>query len=251
MDDDPAGSPPRSVLRAWAVTDPVRLTGGQGLSFSADSLVLKPAGDAALAVWLAEVLEQVHVHGVRVIRPVRARSGQWVVDGWSAWRWLEGEHRPGAWDEVLEVSGRFHRAVADVRWSPALVASHRWAVADRVAWGEADADLPARVEPLLARRRPVDLPCQLVHGDLGGNVLFSAHQPPAVIDVSPYWRPAGYADAIVVADAVAWAGADHSLVERLLSQQGEQLLLRAVLFRVSTDPGYAPAYASLVPLIIE
>ena len=149
------------------------------------------------------------------------------------------------------MSARFYQAVAAVRWSPAVVASHRWAVADRVAWGEADADLPALVEPLLARQRPVDLPCQLVHGDLGGNVLFADSQPPAVIDVSPYWRPAGYADAIVVADAVAWAGADHNLVERLLSQQGEQLLLRAVLFRVATDPEYAPAYASLVPLISD
>jgi hypothetical protein len=29
-----------------------------------------------------------------------------------------------------------------------------------------------------------------------------------VIDVSPFWRPPGYADAIVVADAVAWQCAD-------------------------------------------
>lgn len=251
MDDDRGVSPPPSVLRAWAVTEPSRLDGGQGLSFSAGGLVLKPAGDLALAVWLAEVLDKVSADGVRVIRPVRSRSEQWVVDGWSAWQWLEGEHRLDAWDEILEVSARFHRAVADVRWSPAVVASHRWAVADRVAWGEADADLPALVEPLLARRRPVDLPCQLVHGDLGGNVLFADSQPPAVIDVSPYWRPAGYADAIVVADAVAWAGADHDVVERLLSRQGEQLLMRAVLFRVATDPEYAPAYASLVPLISD
>ena len=67
--------------------------------------------------------------------------------------------------------------------------------------------------------------------------------------MSPYWRPAGYADAIVVADAVAWSGAGNDLVERLLSRQGEQLLLRAVLFRVATDPEFAPAYASLVPAI--
>lgn len=249
MDDERAASPPTSVLQAWDVTDPVRLSGGQGLSFSAGGLVLKPAGDTASAVWLAGVLDGVEADDVRVIRPVRSRSGTWVVDGWSGWRWLEGEHRSDAWGEVLEVSSRFHRAVADVRWSPALVASHRWAVADRVAWGEAHADLPEAVAPLLVLRRPVELPCQLVHGDLGGNVLFSDHLPAAVIDVSPYWRPAGYADAIVVTDAVAWSGAGHDLVERLLTRQGEQLLLRAVLFRVATDPEFAPAYAGLVPLI--
>lgn len=247
--DDQRASPPPSVLLAWEVTDPERLTGGQGLSFEAGGLVLKPAGDTALALWLAEVLDEVSADGIRVIRPVRSRSGTWVVDGWSAWRWLEGEHRPDAWDDVLAVSARFHRAVAHVRWSPTLRASHRWAVADRVAWGEVGADLPQAVTPLLALRRPVGLPCQLVHGDLGGNVLFSDTQPPAVIDVSPYWRPAGYADAIVVADAVAWSGAGPDLVERLLSEQGEQLLLRAVLFRVATDPDFAPAYATLVSLI--
>ncbi len=246
---DRDAAPPPWVLLAWDVSDPVRLAGGQGLSYTAGGLVLKPAGDPALAGWLAEVLDTVRAEDVRIIRPVRSRSGSWVVDGWSAWQWLDGEHRSDAWQEVLEVSARFHRAVAGVSWSPALVASHRWAVADRVAWGEVGGELPESVMPLLSLRRPVDLPCQLIHGDLGGNVLFRDGLPPAVIDVSPYWRPAGYADAIIVADAVAWSGAGPDLVEHLLRQQGEQLLLRAVLFRVATDPHFAPAYESLAPLI--
>jgi hypothetical protein len=90
---------------------------------------------------------------------------------------------------------------------------------------------------------------QLIHGDLGGNVLFHHALPPAVIDVSPYWRPAAYAAAIVVADAVAWGGAEDDLVERLLRQQGDQLLLRAVLFRVATDPREAEAYRPVISLL--
>jgi hypothetical protein len=162
---------------------------------------------------------------------------------------MAGERRPGAWDEVLEVAERFHRAVAGVRWSPAMVSVNRWAVADLVAWGEAEGGLPDAALPLLAWRRPVDLPSQLIHGDLGGNVLFHDALPPAVIDVSPYWRPVGYATAIVVADAVAWGGAGGDLVERLLRQQGDQLLLRAVLFRVATDPREAEAYQPVVSLL--
>lgn len=69
-----------------------------------------------------------------------------------------------------------------------------------------------------------------MHGDLGGNVVFHETLPPAVIDVSPYWRPAGYADAIVVADAVAWGRAGDELVHRHLAASGTQLLLRVVLF---------------------
>jgi uncharacterized protein (TIGR02569 family) len=252
MDETPAAVPPQSVLEAWSVVDPRILAGGQGHAFRAGGVVLKPAGELPQAEWLAETLDGLDVaSGLRVVRPVRSATGRWVVDGWSAWRWLDGRHRPGACDEILDASGRFHRAVSDVRWSPAMVASHRWAIADRVAWDEQAADLPERVRSLLARRRPVDLPRQLVHGDLGGNVLFHDGLPPAVIDVSPYWRPAGYADAIVVADAVACAGGGDELVERLLFQQGEQLLLRAVLFRVAADHRDAEAYGRVIDLLLE
>jgi uncharacterized protein (TIGR02569 family) len=131
-----------------------------------------------------------------------------------------------------------------------MVTSDRWAVADRVAWGEAEGEpLPARVRPLLARRRPVDLPSQLIHGDLSGNVLFHDSLPPAVIDISPYWRPAGYAAAIVVVDAVAWGSAGDDLVARLLEEQGDQLLLRAVLFRVATDPSEVDAHRRVIALL--
>jgi uncharacterized protein (TIGR02569 family) len=250
MDERPVAGPPRSVLDAWAVTDPQPLAGGRGEAFRAGDVVLKPAGEPVPSAWLAATLAGLDVDdGVRVVRPVRSVTGRWVVDGWAAWRWLEGEHRPGRWEAVLATSERFHRAVAGVGWSRAMVASHRWAVADRVAWGERSVELPHRVRPLVARRRPVELPCQLIHGDLGGNVLFHDLLPPAVIDVSPYWRPAGYADAIVVADAVAWEGAGDELVERLLRRQGDQLLLRAVLFRVAVDHRDVDAFGRVVELL--
>jgi uncharacterized protein (TIGR02569 family) len=242
--------PPHSVLAAWEITDPEPLAGGQGQAFRAGSIVLKPTEEPGQSIWLAEALEGVDAGAAaRVVRPVRSSTGSWVVDGWVAWRWMEGNHRDGMWDEVLETSGRFHRAVSSVGWSPAMTASHRWAGADQVAWGEQDADLPTPLQPLLARLRPVDLPNQFIHGDLGGNVLFHDSLPPAVIDVSPFWRPAAYADAIVVADAVAWAGAGEDLVERLLRDHGEQLLLRAVLFRVVVDPREVEAYQRVIALL--
>lgn len=244
--------PPQSVLEAWSVSDPQRLVGGQGEAFRAGGLVLKPAGEPLQGEWLATTLDGLDVASdIRVVRPARSVTGRWIVDGWSAWHWMDGRQRPGMWDEILDVSARFHRGVSDVGWSAAMVASHRWAIADRVAWGEADAELPELARRLLARRRPVELPRQLVHGDLGGNVLFHDALPPAVIDVSPYWRPAGYADAIIVADAVAWEGAGDDLVERLLRQQGEQLLLRAVIFRVAVDHREVEAYQPVVALLLD
>jgi len=75
-----------------------------------------------------------------------------------------------------------------------------------------------------------------VHGDLTGNVLFDDDRPPAVLDFSPYWRPAGYAAAIVVGDALIWEGADETLLGAVAHiEDFEQLLVRALIFRVVTD----------------
>ena len=41
----------------------------------------------------------------------------------------------------------------------------------------------------------------MIHADLTGNVLFADGLPPLVLDLSPLWRPAVAAAAIVVADA--------------------------------------------------
>jgi len=247
---DLSGGPPATVLAAWDVREVEALSGGQGESFRAGPLVLKPVAEPERATWLAEGLEQLpQVEGLRIAQPVRSRLGGYVVDGWSAWRWLEGSHRPRSWEAVLELSGSLHAALADLRWSPRAEGSDRWCHADRVAWGETSAALPTAVGPLVARLRPVDLPRQVIHGDLGGNVLFHDQLSPAVIDVSPFWRPVEYADAIVVADALAWGDADESLAEALLQRQGDQLLSRAVLFRVAVDPTEVGAYGRVISLL--
>ena len=58
--------------------------------------------------------------------------------------------------------------------------------------------------------------------------------PPAVIDVSPYYRPRSFADAVLVADAVAWDDAPLTFAERFLAtgESRTELLARALVFRV-------------------
>ncbi len=98
------------------------------------------------------------------------------------------------------------------------------------------------VPRLVDALRPVDTSAsQLVHGDLTGNVLFAEGLPPAVIDVSPYWRPPAFADAVVVGDALLWEGADESLlgaVEDVVDFP--QFLLRALVFRAVVDALFRP-----------
>jgi len=60
-----------------------------------------------------------------------------------------------------------------------------------------------------------------------GNVLFHPDLPPAIIDLSPYWRPALFATAIVVIDAMIWEGADRSALSVIDGRSGAyQYLLR-------------------------
>lgn len=231
-------APPVSVLTEFGVDEvPVRFSTGRGRTWAAGAAVLKHVEDEAEAGWTADLAASVEQRGFRLARPIAARDGRWIVDGWSAWTREAGEHSTTRWPELLAAAAAFHDAVAGVS-KPEFIErrSDRWRVADRIAWGEISAsDLAGltHVDRLLAARCPVDLPRQLIHGDLVGNVLFADGLPPAIIDLSLYWRPVGYSAALVAGDALTWEGASPDIL-RLIEHfsQWQQLLLRAVLFRI-------------------
>jgi len=230
------------VPAAFGLSAPLaRLPGGQGRTWLCEGTVLKRVDDVTEADELAEIIARLKDDArYRVTRPIRASDGRWIVDGWSAWTKLEGEHRADRWPDVLAAASALHEELAGVA-KPAYVdrVQNRWRVADRIAWGESPWT-PFRevghVERLAQARRPLALPSQLVHCDLVGNVLFATGMAPGIIDHSLYWRPAGYSAAVMVGDAIAWEGAAPSLT-RLLERfaRWQQLLLRAVLFRVVTN----------------
>ena len=243
--------PPPSVLAAFGAAghEPEALAGGRGTAWRAGGIVLKPLDMTVEALrWQAGVLASVVPDGFRVAAPRRSVAGELVVGGWTAWPLLPGAHAE-RWADIVSAGERFHRALAGVDPPAGLLEGRtdRWARADRVAWGEADAGADAAVPEvarLLAARRPVEAASQLVHGDLSGNVLFADGLPPAIIDLSPYWRPAAYASAVILVDAVLWHGAGAEL----LATADDRLVVRALLFRLlaEQDPaaaggGYSPA----------
>ena len=199
--------------------------------------------------------------GFRVPRPLRTvagdgADGDWVTQdplagAWVAWQWLPGEPAAWAgvsplWPRLIAASRAFHAALAGRPAPPWLGRDgSQWTVGDQVAWGERDpgsvlaaapAPLARQLRSLLAALRPVRLPAQLIHGDLGGNVLFAPGQPPAMIDFSPYWRPAGLALAIAAVDALTWSGADPAILGELADQpELGQLLARAHVGRLVTE----------------
>ncbi len=236
-----AALPPLSVLRAFRLTGrPRPLDGGQGQSVRVGDAVLKPVGDRADVEWTARLMNGLQGRkAFRVPQFLPSVSGGHVVDGWAATRFLTGEPGPvGRWDSLFTAARDFHQALRDEPRPERLdVYRHPWAVADRVAWGDSTAEVPASVRRpvarLLALREPVAMPDQLVHGDLTGNVLFAPGHAPAIIDFSPYWRPVAYADAIVVVDGLLHHGAGPSLADSLPSGvESEQTLVRALIFRL-------------------
>jgi uncharacterized protein (TIGR02569 family) len=232
------------VLAAFGVAGGVEpLAGGQGRSFVGDGVVLKPVDDDAEASWSAEVLAAIEEDGFRVARPVRATDGRWVVGGWVAHEQVAGDHRirGGPWPVAIAACRSFHRALAGVA-RPSFTDDRDdiFAVADRAVWGERTVPVPEPiatvVRDLEALLQPVDSPSQVIHGDVAGNLLFADGAPPAVIDFSPYWRPAGHAVAQLIVDAFLWYGADLSLVAAAADiPEIEQFVARALMFRLILD----------------
>lgn len=178
--------------------------------------------------------------------PVPARDGSWVIDGWSATRFEPGTRTCDDLDVTRAAGALLHAEFAQAfsAWEPAdQPARHRWDEAHRLAFGEraevpdgGTDDLCSWVD-LLERQRdstPIGVP-QLVHGDLAGNVLLDEAGAPVVIDVSPYWAPALWAEAVCVLDMVLWHGADAVHMQRWCGGAHRQAMLRAALFRLSAD----------------
>jgi uncharacterized protein (TIGR02569 family) len=250
---------PEVLASFGARADPVSLPGGEGTAWRAGEVVLKPAGNPQVARWTAELYRDLASRrdlGFRVPRPLRAADGDWVAGDpetgvWVAWQWLPGEPASWAgvspfWPRLIATSRAFHAAL-DGRPAPSWLGrdGSPWTTGDQVAWGERDpgsvlaaapGPLGRQLRSLLAALRPVRLPAQLIHGDLGGNVLFAGASLPAVIDFSPYWRPAGLALAVAAADALTWGGANPAILDEL---DGEpdigQLLARAHVGRLVTE----------------
>ena len=125
--------------------------------------------------------------------------------------------------------------------------SYLWAIADRMIWGLLPMEYGERLKPAMTKLesllKPVSLKSQLIHGDMTGNILFDDRLPPAVIDLSPYWRPKEYAEAIIVVDSIVWDDAPDTIIKELDDTfETYQLLLRAAMWRMKTTEEYISRY---------
>ncbi|KRE23450.1 hypothetical protein ASG80_06985 [Agromyces sp. Soil535] len=235
--------PPAHVLEAFGADGPaLKLPGGRGTAWRVGNVVLKPLDVLPSELeWLHEITWcDTSPDDIRLSLPIMSRTGELVVDGWTAFPVLDGEHKTERWAEIATVARGFADRFRGVD-RPAFLddRSHGWARADRLAWGEvepADIDGAPFLTELLAARRVVSDPQGIIHGDLTGNVLFDEVKAPAVLDLTLYWRPVRYAIAIIAVDAVCFEGAPMSLLETIEPTDGfAQYLVRGLVFRIATD----------------
>src|SRR5215469_414326 len=191
--------PPQPVLAAFGAAGVrlVPLGGGQTTSWHAGGLVLKPADlDRAELEWQAQVCSQLSCDGFRLAQPRTAVDGSLCVDGWCATEYLTGQHHQRRWPEIIAVGERFHAALRGIP-RPGFL-DHRAS-----PWATSD---------------------RVAWGEIPAD------------DFSPYWRPAAYASAIVVADALVWEGADARILDAVTHIDNfGQYLIRALIFRAVTD----------------
>lgn len=205
-------------------------------------MVLRPVSDKSEFGWLTRQLGTISLPDLRIAPPARATDGRQIVGGWMAYRVTDAvsDGELPRFDDIVLTSVKLHQALAELP-RPDFIGKRDdlLATADRLAWGEAEADLDETrggrwFEILAGSARPVALADQVVHGDLYASVRFAGDAPPAVFDFRPFYRPAEWATALVVVDAIARGGATADLIQRWSHlPQWSQMLLRATLFRLA------------------
>ncbi|MFT3661414.1 MAG: TIGR02569 family protein [Gordonia sp. (in: high G+C Gram-positive bacteria)] len=270
--------PPQHVLSAFGLTvhPPIAMEGTGAAGWRVGEVVLSLVPDNARAAWSAKAREHLYVEDMRIARPLRASDGRYVVSGWRADTYVAGSPEPRH-DEVLAVADRLHVALARLERprillqlpAPPFNDVDVFNAADRAAWEEVPlraaraAGMPVSttedgrqaldaLKYLAGLRRPVSLPSQVVHGDLFGTVLFAGAAAPAITEIVPYYRPAAWASAVVVVDALAWGGADDGLIDRWSHLPAwPQMLVRATMFRLAVHTLHPRAMPGSLPGLVH
>lgn len=208
-------------------------------AFQGESGVPEPAGHAwdngwrigpvvysrasgVAAGWSAKLRGTLQLDGVRLARPVRSTDGRFIVAGWKASTWIDGELARRV-DETVLVALRLADALTDKPVPPEPEQADPFALADQRAWEESSPEY-----------RELTGPVQVGHADLLACTLYHGTQAPAVTELVPFPapRPHGYTAALVIVDGLIAGAVDDGIIERFRHLPDlDQLLLRAVAYR--------------------
>lgn len=244
---------PQHVLTSFGLDgEPRLLAGGEGRTYRIGDVIVRRENQDELpgATFAADLFSNIEESPeFRVSRPVRSGDGGWLVDGWSAWTCVDG--RPaeaGDAPSMVRAVEAFHSAVAGVPRSAQIgTRPLPYDRADLGAFEELPDEIDARVRPTLASldalRRPLEgFTDQVIHGDLNAeNVLIAPGQPPAIIDLAPYWRPPEFALAVAAYWMCAYDGHVGAFAAFEQVREFDQFLLRALIRTLLIMEGFGEA----------
>lgn len=233
--------PTIEIARAFGSNEePIPLKGGQNTSYLAGNIVLKPAGGKSGTECRAQVFSSLpESKEVRFHRPIKSIHGDWAYEGYVAWDFLKGEHAKGQYDKKLKASRAFHELLKGVPQPEGLkTPKGSWSNGNWVALDQKEfnydqefMDLYNQIKPHL---KPLPEDRQLVHGDMYQNFLIDEILPPALIDFSGVWAPNGFAEGIMLADAINWGNATDEELEVFKQVPNiEQMAWRGALTRIA------------------
>lgn len=233
--------PTQNIAEAFGSKEaPVLLKGGQGTSYRSGNIILKPSEGTEIQNWTAETYESlVESPEVRFPKPIKSIHGTWVCQGYIALSFLEGEHVRGHYDKKLSASIAFHKLLKGIPKPDFIgLGENSWSVGDLVAWDKLPFDYDQEFMDLYnqikTNLKQLDLPEQLVHGDLSGNFLVHPTLPVAIIDYSHAWAPNGFAEGIMLADVIAWEHASTKDLEVFKQIPNiDQFAWRGILRRIT------------------
>ena len=223
------------------------LHGGEGQSIRVGNCVLKPIANEDRYSWACELLLRLDPKDYRISRPIRSKDGSFVFNGWGASKYEPGDHLRGEWGEKLQICRAFHADLKEFISSPIPPGSDNWSQAHEIAWQvealprKIDQRISETIEELFDHYLPMQRMESIIHSDICGNILFHKKFKPCVIDFSPTYGSTEYAEAILVADAVAWECAPLDILALLpYSEEYRQLLIRAINFRLIVTALFEP-----------
>src|SRR6266567_9069868 len=105
--------PQQKILDAFgALEKPILLPGGQGTTFRAGSIILKPISNSEEYAWIAENMNTIQQEGFRVAQHLKTKDGEWIHAGWGATEFIDGKEEKDHWEEKINVSRKFHKMLA-------------------------------------------------------------------------------------------------------------------------------------------
>jgi uncharacterized protein (TIGR02569 family) len=244
MNHKNSSPPPPHILTAFNLNiqdEPVALPGGIHGAFRAGPVVLKHVDDPHAYKWICENILSLQIAGVRLQQPMRTSDGCWIKDGWSAYQYLTGSTVEGSLQRKLEVARKLHHGLKAINNPPPFLIQRYdpWGCAERMIWGEEQlpqtlsASIQEKLTSLIDLNQALEKTSQIVHVDLCGNIIFDSGLEPAIIDLSLTFRPALFAEAVLIYDAVVWEGGNINEVASWTAiKENKNFLKKATAFRL-------------------